>query len=164
MQFVVALVENYGLVRAMRTTRYGEPSDKEIDRLQGKPLCAGCDDAVVSGEELCPQCKELANVHESDAKFAAFVRQFAAPAGSHPIRKAIQEWFEKIYAECGLPFVQSSTDHNGDVGSLMFGGDKVNVIFVNRSVSLLNGIEWAVTFNFPVPAEIVLSAIKASQQ
>lgn len=55
----------------MRTTRYGEPSDKEIDALRKKPMCP-CGAEVSLYGELCEECenqkaKETKEIHYMSA-------------------------------------------------------------------------------------------------
>ena len=40
----------------MRTTRYGEPSDKEIDALRIPPSCPLCGEPVENYDDLCESC------------------------------------------------------------------------------------------------------------
>lgn len=42
----------------MRTTRYGEPSDKEIDALKQPPHCPQCGDDVQEYGDLCEACED----------------------------------------------------------------------------------------------------------
>lgn len=42
----------------MRTTPYGEPSDKEIDALRMLPMCPKCNWPVEEYDELCDECQE----------------------------------------------------------------------------------------------------------
>lgn len=41
----------------MRTTRYGEPSDKEIDALHPPPECPDCGAPVEDYDQACEECR-----------------------------------------------------------------------------------------------------------
>lgn len=59
----------------MRTTRYGEPSDKEIDALRQPPTCPQCGEPVDSYDDLCESCEfqneaeRLADILQDDLKY-----------------------------------------------------------------------------------------------
>lgn len=59
----------------MRFTRYGEPSDKEIDALKQPPSCEQCDAPVSEYGELCAACEDqneaerLADILQDDLKY-----------------------------------------------------------------------------------------------
>ena len=57
----------------MRTTRYGEPSDKEIDALRIPPHCQ-CGNPVEDYDDVCEECL---SDPDQDGKEAAFEKATA---------------------------------------------------------------------------------------
>ena len=55
----------------MRTTRYGEPSDKEIDALRHPPVCE-CGNPVEDYDDVCEECLDA-----QDGKEATFEKATA---------------------------------------------------------------------------------------
>jgi predicted amidophosphoribosyltransferase len=59
----------------MRTTPYGEPSDKEIDALHQPPACEQCGEPVQSYGDLCESCEDQneaerrADILQDDLKY-----------------------------------------------------------------------------------------------
>jgi len=59
----------------MRTTRYGEPSDKEIDALRQPPICEQCSEPVQEYGDLCESCEaqneaeRRADILQDDLKY-----------------------------------------------------------------------------------------------
>lgn len=50
----------------MRFTRYGEPSDREIDAQRLPPYCPQCEEPAENYDELCPLCALEAETHQKD--------------------------------------------------------------------------------------------------
>ena len=59
----------------MRTTRYGEPSSKEIDALRQPPICEQCSEPVQEYGDLCESCEaqneaeRRADILQDDLKY-----------------------------------------------------------------------------------------------